>query len=181
MLCFDLHEKRGPLGRVGEETMKPRYKVDLPGQLALCEANFLRLMKLLPELRSHDEREFALPMHKHDGKAGLRVLITVEDRAPYTTTILVSHPEAKALENIAGLSHQALMMPDLRVRLYHDASMAEVLSWQQHRGIRPRYDYPNDQMYQRDEKAQLNKFLGEWLSYCLEQGRSLQSPISLVG
>ncbi len=161
--------------------MKPRYKVDLPGQLALCEANFLRLMKLLPELRSHDEREFALPMHKHDGKAGLRVLITVEDRAPYTTTILVSHPEAKALENIAGLSHQALMMPDLRVRLYHDASMAEVLSWQQHRGIRPRYDYPNDQMYQRDEKAQLNKFLGEWLSYCLEQGRSLQSPISLVG
>jgi len=169
------------LGRVGEETMKPRYKVDLPGQLALCEANFLRLMKLLPELRSRDEREFALPMHKHDGKTGLRVLITVEDRAPYTTTILVSHPDAKALENIAGLSHQALMMPDLRVRLYHDASMAEVLSWQQHRGIKPRYDYPNDQMYQRDEKAQLNKFLGEWLSYCLEQGRSLQSPISLVG
>ena len=161
--------------------MKPRYKVDLSGQLALCEANYLRLMKLLPELRNRDEREFALPMHKQEGKAELRVLITVEERAPYTTTVSVSHPDAHALGNLAGLSRQALMMPDLQVRLYHDASMAEVLSWHKHRGIKARYDYPNDQMYQRDEKAQLNKFLGEWLSFCLDQGRSLQSPISLVG
>lgn len=160
--------------------MRPRYKVDLPRQLAQCEANYLRLTKLLPLLDSDDLREFSLPMHKSTSAGGLRVMIRVEDRAPYTTTVLVSHGDIPSCD-IPGLSPQALQMPELRVRLYHDASMAEVVCWQRHRGIKPRYDYPNRQMYQRDEKAQLNLFLGEWLSYCLEQGHSVHSPISQVG
>ncbi len=157
--------------------MKPRYKVDLPRQLAQCEANYLRLMKLLPALDTSDEREFALPMAASEA---LRVHIRVEDRAPYTTTVLVSHPQAPLPESL-GLSAKAMAMPELRVRLYHDALMAEVVCWQRHRSIKPKYDYPNAQMYQQDEKAQLNLFLGEWLSHCLAQGHAVHSPLGLAG
>ncbi len=70
----------------------------------------------------------------------------------------------------------------LDVRLYHDAGLAEVVvspgSGQSHYGQwLPRYDYPNVRMYQRDEKSQLNQFLGELLAICLSQGRVAQQPV----
>jgi uncharacterized protein YqiB (DUF1249 family) len=49
--------------------------------------------------------------------------------------------------------------------------MAEVVSWNGHWNTRSRYPYPNRKMYQRDEKFQLNRFLGEWLAQCLSHGR----------
>ena len=61
-------------------------------------------------------------------------------------------------------------MPQLTMRLYHDAKMAEVISCDKVRCIRPRYEKLNHTMYQTDEKSQWNKFLSEWLEYCLEYG-----------
>ena len=57
------------------------------------------------------------------------------------------------------------------VRLYHDAKMAEVVSFQGCAAFLPEYFYPNKNMLQPDEKKQRNIFLGEWLSYCLAFGR----------
>jgi uncharacterized protein YqiB (DUF1249 family) len=37
------------------------------------------------------------------------------------------------------------------------------------------YRYPNDQMYQIDEKAQANHYLAEWLSHLLNHGMSKQT------
>lgn len=59
------------------------------------------------------------------------------------------------------------------VRLYHDASVAEVIAWEGNRRFKARHDYPNPRMYHSDEKAQLNRFLGELLELCLTQGRIL--------
>lgn len=59
------------------------------------------------------------------------------------------------------------------VRLYHDASVAEVIAWEGNRRFKARHDYPNPRMYHSDEKAQLNRFLGELLEFCLTQGRIL--------
>ncbi len=154
--------------------MKPRYKVNLAQQQALCDANYLRLCKLLPDLDSRDERVFAI-----SGKAGShRVAIRVLERTRYTTTVLVVHDE----DDNAGMSH--LTAPELSVRLYHDARMAEVIAWQRHRYMKARYEYPNRQMYQSDEKAQFNLFLGEWLNHCLEQGHvveDIMAPLGLTG
>ncbi|EMP84373.1 hypothetical protein VC116063_002770 [Vibrio cholerae O1 str. 116063] len=44
--------------------------------------------------------------------------------------------------------------------------------------MQARYDYPNENMVQPDEKAQLNRFLGDWLTFCLKHGIS-RSPITL--
>ncbi|MGH1439323.1 MAG: DUF1249 domain-containing protein [Cellvibrionaceae bacterium] len=59
------------------------------------------------------------------------------------------------------------------VRLYHDASVAEVIAWEGNRRFKARHEYPNPRMYHSDEKAQLNRFLGELLELCLTQGRIL--------
>ena len=80
------------------------------------------------------------------------------------------HPQAVDRKNI-GANHLAMT-----VRLYHDASLAEVVGsevtgYQKHRYLLPRYSYPNSAMHQRDEKSQLNQFLGEVLSLCLAEGR----------
>ena len=66
--------------------------------------------------------------------------------------------------------------PIMIVRVYHDASTAEVISSQGHKNFQPRYPLLNPKMYHTDEKKQVNLFLGEWLSLCLSEGRSLKFP-----
>ena len=61
--------------------------------------------------------------------------------------------------------------PAMVVRLYHDARMAEVISSQDIKQIKPRYDYPNAAMHHPDEKQQINLFLKEWLQLCHELGQ----------
>ncbi|MDH5326292.1 MAG: DUF1249 domain-containing protein [Gammaproteobacteria bacterium] len=69
------------------------------------------------------------------------------------------------------IKHQFLSdwIPDLSmtIRSYHDAQVAEVLSFQQHQRFRSRYTYPNEKMFQSDEKQQVNIFLHEWLNHCV--------------
>jgi len=65
-----------------------------------------------------------------------------------------------------------IMQPVMQLRLYHDARMVEVISSQYMSNIKPRYDYPNENMHQPDEKQQVLLFLKEWLKLCLEQGQT---------
>lgn len=148
-------------------TYKVRYKVDLPLQMAECEINYIRLTKLLvnnqlPALR--DEFRFMVAR----GEQHWLHLLCVIERSPYTTTLELSR---EALDT----SSNWLKMPKLTLRMYHDAKLAEVLAWEGHKRLRPRYEYPNQSMYQNDEKYQLNRFLGEWLTVCLEHGHSVDA------
>lgn len=52
------------------------------------------------------------------------------------------------------------------VRLYQDAKLAEVLSYQGRARIKFRYNYPNKHMFVPDEKQQGNLLLHDWLSMC---------------
>ena len=152
-------------------TYKERYKVDLPAQMAECEANYVRLEKLL----SLDQVRESLPpsgyqcrfMVAHGEQHWLHVLNIIE-RSPYTTTLELSR-------SAVGANADWLAMPKLTLRMYHDAKLAEVLAWEGHKRLRPRYQYPNQAMYHRDEKYQLNRFLGEWLTMCIEHGHSLDT------
>lgn len=143
--------------------VKARYKVDLARQQAECETNYWRLSKLMPG-GAHTERwRFAV----NSGSDHRQTRIHVLERSRYTTTVQIAQSEKQRAES------DWLKAPQLTVRLYHDARLAEVLAWENHRRLRPRYEYPNRAMYQCDEKAQLNRFLGEWLSLCLKCGQSL--------
>lgn len=138
-----------------------RYKVDLATQQACCEANYARLLKLMPAFAERDQWQYDVQA----GATFWKIRLRVTERAPYTTMLEV-------------IQHNGLQQwgssPSLQVRLYHDACMAEVTAWQGHQRLRPRYEYPNQQMYQRDEKAQFDRFLEDWLSYSLAYGQSCQ-------
>lgn len=58
----------------------------------------------------------------------------------------------------------------MTIRIYHDAQVAEVASYQQERSFMPDYDYPNPKMRHRDEKHQINRLLCDWLDYFLMNG-----------
>jgi len=52
------------------------------------------------------------------------------------------------------------------VRIYQDAQLAEVISYQGKSRIKFKYEYPNHNMYVPDEKRQGNLLLHDWLSTC---------------
>lgn len=145
--------------------LRERYRVDLVELQAACEANYARLLRLLPDMRvSSGERRVALS--QGDMLLGVLV-IRVLETCPYTTTVQVSQEH----------SLPWLPVPRLEVRVYHDARMAEVVSAENARRLRSIYAYPNAAMHQPDEKTQLNLFLGEWLSHCLACGHEMASVL----
>ena len=143
---------------------RQKYSIDLPAHMAECDANYLRLNKLFPEMGSVDTAAIALELN------GQRLTVRMEvlERSPYTTLLRLSqHPDAP-------WSHKARMT----VRLYHDARSAEVVEYQGRKHfLRAVYDYPNADMRQPDEKAQINRFLGEYLAHCLSHGVAAEAPV----
>ena len=147
---------------------KRRYRVDLAGHIACCVGNYARLVKLLNDLSNRDCWSFDLEVsEQHRWQTDIRVV----DRARYTTTVEIKQQELFGRLGVPGLNDKELL---LQVRLYHDASLAEVLAWSQHKRLAARYDYPNTKMYLADEKAQCNRFLSEWLDNSLQYGLSRQ-------
>ena len=141
-----------------------KYNMDLPAHMAECDANYLRLNKLFPDMAETDRAAITLELN------GQRLWVCMEvlERSPYTTLIRLSqHPDAP-------WNHRARMT----VRLYHDARSAEVVEYQGKKHfLRAVYDYPNKDMRQPDEKAQINRFLGEYLAHCLSHGVATEAPV----
>ncbi len=145
---------------------KPNYAVDLKKQMAECEANYLRLMKLLPDLDESQQWHFAVSDESlHLGE----LVIKVTERSKYTTLLRIFQKDSWG---------HWLSQPELSVRMYHDARMAEVVGYQKQRHFEGRYLYPNDKMRQPDEKLQINLFLGEWLAH-LQQYGHIAEPVNL--
>lgn len=154
-----------------------RYNIDLGAHIAECEANYARLMRLLPDLPDADRRTFSLRL----GESEPKVRFEVAQRCPYTTVVNIvqdlppasGHESGQgAGENVPGLAETRLS-----IRIYHDAKAAEVIECQNQRGFHAVYEYPNARMRHPDEKAQVNRFLGEFLGVCLEHGVSSEQPI----
>ena len=142
---------------------RKRYSIDLPAHMAECDANYLRIMKLFPNLRENDVSVFGVMIADQTAEVSIAVL----QRSPYTTLIKLRQlPEAPWGTN-----------PMMTVRLYHDARSAEVVEYQRARHFKAVYAYPNDSMRQRDEKVQVNRFLGEFLSYCLTHGVAVHERV----
>ncbi|WP_339486923.1 DUF1249 domain-containing protein [Pseudomonas sp. EL_65y_Pfl2_R95] len=145
--------------------IRDRYRVDLVELQTACEANYARLMRLLPAMR---EEASARRVAVSQGEKLLGVLaLDVLENCPYTSTIRVRQEH----------SLPWLPVPALEVRVYHDARMAEVVGAESARRFRGVYPYPNADMHQPDEKTQLNLFLGEWLSHCLACGHETEPQI----
>ncbi|MBV27174.1 MAG: cytoplasmic protein [Gammaproteobacteria bacterium] len=135
-----------------------RYHHDLVGHMAECDMNFLRLMQLFPNVREADFRCVML----FPGSSGARVELNVLKRGPYTTLLQLTQVPKQDW----GSS------PNMKIQLYHDTKSAEVVAYQHQSRFHGAYEYPNKRMRARDEKEQLNRFLGEYLALCLAVGMS---------
>jgi len=138
---------------------KKRYQPNLVSLMSLCANNYFLLLKVqADQTQLAEQRHFFINDY-------LAYKITVNEITRYTSLITF---EQKALENNTLPS---VLHPRMTIRLYHDARMAEVISSQDICQVKPRYDYPNVQMHQQDEKQQINQFLNEWLHLCLQLGQ----------
>ena len=133
-----------------------RYNIDLAAHLAECDGNYLRLTRLMPDWARRDRLDFRILV----GRSAPQVTVEVIDRCRYTTVLALSQRAAAS-----GMAETRL-----KVRLYHDARCAEVIEFQGQRRFEAVYDYPNPKMRQPDEKAQVNRFLREFLNACLAHG-----------
>lgn len=151
-----------------------RNGIDLIRQMAECDANYIRLLKLVPGLdqaRDQDFQqgtafEFTVANNRHAGDQ-VNIQISVLESFRYTTTLRI--------EQIPATGHW-LDNPAMEVRVYHDTFTAEVVTCRGQRNFETGYAQPNPRMYQRDEKLQVNRFLGEWLAHCLAFGRCVTVP-----
>ena len=152
----------------GESRGLRRYNIDLSAHLAECDGNYLRLVRLLPGLREGERREFFVP----HGDASPQVTVEVTEHGRYTAVVALRQRflgPATASERTADAA-QRVGETRIKVRLYHDARCAEVIEFQGQRLFAPEYRYPNAKMRQPDEKAQVNRFLREFLNACLAHG-----------
>ena len=124
-------------------------------------------MQLFPAMVSAAERRLGL------GDGSSAVVFSVLERTPYTTLVEMTEVHAITMQGPGTMPS-----PKIKVRLYHDAKLAEVTTCQRVDYIQSKYAYPNEHMVQPDEKFQWNHFLGEWLAHCSAHGYALEEECS---
>ena len=142
---------------------RPRSFVALMG---LYESNYIRLGWLAGELVALEGQ------HRSVIAGDCDLLLTLTERSPYTTTVNLTY----LLPGTDGESQ----FPDMRVRVYHDAHLAEALDWAgTHsqpvlKALRSHAERELDQRWAR------NVMLNKWLEYCVERGHRFSSATRLV-
>jgi len=142
---------------------RPRSFVAL---MSLYESNYIRLGWLAGDLVTLDGRHRSVVEHDCD------LLLTMNERSPYTSTVNLTY----LLPGADGETQ----FPDLRVRVYHDAHLAEAQEWAgTHtqpvlKALRTHAERELDQRWAR------NVMLNKWLEYCVERGHRFSSATRLA-
>jgi len=118
------------------------------------ERNFNALLELLLRCGLLDQGVERISL------AGNLVEINLLERSRYTLLVAIRQRFRRS-----G-TKRLLSDMNFKVRLYLDAKLAEVISYQGHQVLQPRYPYPNRRMYYPDEKRQVNLVLYDWLLNC---------------
>ena len=147
-----------------------KYHPRLSTLMNLCEVNYMLLLRLLVSNNNEesvgDERHFFI-------SDLLSYHTKILEITRYTSLITISQnlPCSEPRQGDDCVEFAPFLRPKMTIRLYHDARMAEVISNQDIRQVKPRYDYPNVKMHLPDEKQQISQFLKEWLQLCLKLGQ----------
>ena len=130
--------------------------------LVICEANFIRLKKLLNNFLS-DEIFYE---SVNPNQSSLKISFLILNKTKHTIIL-----EAKQSANKKNIHSNFI----LRIQISLDAKLAEVLSYQ---GEKPLPFFMNQSKRQSfDEKLQQNKFLTEWLESIFISGISGKEQI----
>jgi uncharacterized protein YqiB (DUF1249 family) len=142
---------------------KPRSFVAL---MSLYESNYIRFGWLAGNLQR------LCGCQRSSVREDCDLVLSVIERCPYTTTLnltyLLSHPT------------EPVEYPDMRIRIYHDARLAEAQAWaaaHPHpvlKALRGRAERELDQRWAR------NLMLNKWLEYCVERGHRFSAGARII-
>jgi hypothetical protein len=142
---------------------RPRSFVALMG---LYESNYIRLSSLAGDLLSLDGQ------HRSKVPGDCDLLLTLTDRSPYTSTVNLTYLFAEETGE--------LRLPDMQVRVYHDAHLVEAHEWAGNysqpvlKALRIHAERELDQRWAR------NVMLNKWLEYCVERGHRFSCATRLA-
>ena len=119
----------------------------------MYEENYQTLARLIPDM----EVDTAILSSSKDFPD---LHMKVVERGKYTLTIAFLH-----------VLDEGEIVPDmyLKVKVYNDAKVAEVLTYQNKTGFSRVYTYPNNKLRYPIEKRRVNQFFSEWLMYCISK------------
>jgi uncharacterized protein YqiB (DUF1249 family) len=131
--------------------------------MSLYESNYIRLARLVPDLRALSGNRISVtrddcPLHLSD-----------VEHSRYTTTFSLTY----LFEDASG--EGVIADPDLQVRVYHDARLAEAQScarWHRHEAIE---SIRSELARNLGDRWLRNMMLNKWLDYCLERGHRFPS------
>jgi len=130
-------------------------------QLALCEANFLRLKKIL---NNFSVNKYLFETINPDSSSN-PISFCIIHRTRHT--LIIEAKQKIKLKKIANLI--------IRIQISLDAKLAEVISFQGERAVP--YFMRALKTQSRDEKIQQNRFLTEWLENIFANGINSQFKI----
>ena len=124
--------------------------------MELYENNYIYIRRLIPDLARLDTSCRSIVSGTPD--LHLRVI----ERCVYTTTVELSH-------QFGDVPNEELI-PDVYVRVYHDARAAEVLADSPLQHFRVWGDRLPPDPRSLSWRWSVNRFLNRWLRYCLGEG-----------
>ena len=138
---------------VPETVIKPRSFV---GLMALYESNYLRLLRLLPEI----DRLDGCFRSRVAGDCDLHIEIL--ERSRYTVTLSLTYH----MHTDDGL----LTDPDMTVRVYLDCNLAEAMSVGKQQRSATLRRIVREHRRELDVRWRRNVILNKWLEYLSDQG-----------
>ncbi|MEL7310174.1 MAG: DUF1249 domain-containing protein [Pseudomonadota bacterium] len=148
---------------IPQTTVKPR---SFAGLMSVYESNYLRMWLLAPKLNELNGAQTSV-----EGRDDLPLHLTVEERTRYTLTVRLTY----LFDEVDDSGQTARIAdPDLRLRIYFDGRLAEVMSMSaQHRHHILR-DIAASHRETLDSRWQRNMLLNKWLEYLLDVGHSFR-------
>lgn len=148
---------------------------DTPGSFSalmdLYERNYINIRRLMPMMPPVS----AVRVSQTPG--GLDLHLCVIERCRYTSELILTYQ----FDQEDG---RRVAEPDLRIRVYHDARLAEVVAahLRHHAFLETdQRDVAHTNPIRLCNRWRINRFLYKWLTYCLRQGhRFIEPPHTLI-
>jgi uncharacterized protein len=131
--------------------------------MSLYESNYIRLAWLVPNLNTVS----GTLVSEVKGDCPLHLVMT--ERSRYTTTLSLTY----LFEEEGGI----VADPDLQIRVYHDARLAEVQAcarWHRHNVLESLRSQLTRELGDRWLR---NVMLNKWLDYCVERGHRFPASV----
>lgn len=146
--------------------------------MGLYESNYTRLGWLVEDVASFEGSARSIVSGDCD------LVLSVAERGPYTVTLTLTYLLPERVAAAAGLAtppeqaapaEDRVSVPDMSIRVYQDARVAEALGWapaHEHDALRRLRNCLEREGLERelDQRWTRNTMLNKWLEYCVERG-----------